>query len=33
MKKLSIIVPCYNEVDTIEEIIQAVKNCPLCSQI
>ena len=28
MKKLSIIVPCYNEVDTVEEIIQAVKNCP-----
>lgn len=28
MKKLSIIVPCYNEVETIEEIIQAVKNCP-----
>ena len=26
--KLSIIVPCYNEIDTVEEIIQAVKNCP-----
>lgn len=26
--KLSIILPCYNEVDTIEQIVQAVKNCP-----
>lgn len=26
--KLSIIIPCYNEQDTIEEVIQAVKNCP-----
>jgi len=26
--KLSIILPCYNEVATIEKIIQAVRNCP-----
>jgi glycosyltransferase involved in cell wall biosynthesis len=26
--KLSIIIPCYNERDTIEEVIQAVRNCP-----
>jgi glycosyltransferase involved in cell wall biosynthesis len=26
--KLSIIMPCYNEVVTIEEIVQAVRNCP-----
>lgn len=26
--KLSIIMPCYNELATIEQIIQAVKNCP-----
>ncbi len=26
--KLSVIMPCYNEVVTIEEIVQAVKNCP-----
>jgi glycosyltransferase involved in cell wall biosynthesis len=26
--KLSIIMPCYNEVATIEDIVQAVKNCP-----
>ena len=26
--KLSIIIPCYNEVNTIEEIIEAVYNSP-----
>ena len=26
--KLSIVLPCYNEVDTIEHIIEAIKNCP-----
>lgn len=26
--KLSIIIPCYNEVDTIEHIVTAVRNCP-----
>ena len=26
--KLSVIIPCYNEVKTIEEIIAAVKNSP-----
>ncbi len=26
--KLSIILPCFNEVNTIENIIEAVKNCP-----
>jgi glycosyltransferase involved in cell wall biosynthesis len=26
--KLSIIVPCYNEINTIETIIKAVKQCP-----
>jgi len=26
--KLSIVLPCYNEVDTIKRIIEAVKNCP-----
>jgi len=26
--KLSIIVPCYNEINTIETIIKAVKECP-----
>jgi len=25
--KLSIVIPCYNEVDTIESIVKAVKNC------
>jgi glycosyltransferase involved in cell wall biosynthesis len=28
MMKLSIVIPCYNEVKTIEEIIKAVKNSP-----
>ena len=27
--KLSIIIPCYNEKNTIEEIINSVKNCPV----
>ena len=27
--KLSIVIPCYNELDTIEEIVQAVKNAPI----
>ena len=27
--KLSIIIPCYNEKNTIVEIINAVKNCPV----
>jgi len=26
--KLSIVIPCYNEVDTIDDIIEAVRNCP-----
>jgi len=26
--KLSIVIPCYNEVDTIERIIEAVRNSP-----
>ena len=26
--KLSVILPCFNEVDTIEKIIDAIKNCP-----
>lgn len=26
--KLSIVLPCYNEIRTIEKIIQAVRNCP-----
>lgn len=26
--KLSIVIPCYNEVDTIDSIIEAVRNCP-----
>ena len=27
--KLSIVIPCYNELDTIERIIEAVKNAPV----
>jgi len=26
--KLSIVIPCYNKVDTIESIVKAVKQCP-----
>ena len=26
--KLSIVIPCYNELKTIEAIVKAVKNCP-----
>lgn len=26
--KLTIVMPCYNEVDTIETVIEAVRNCP-----
>ena len=26
--KLSVIIPCYNEINTIEEIITTVKNSP-----
>ena len=26
--KLTIVVPCYNEVNTIEVVIEAVRNCP-----
>lgn len=26
--KLSIVMPCYNEVETLESIVKAVKNCP-----
>lgn len=27
--KLSVVIPCYNEMATIEEIVQAVKNAPV----
>jgi len=27
--KLSIVIPCYNEVDTIESILKAVQDCPV----
>jgi glycosyltransferase involved in cell wall biosynthesis len=27
--KLSVVIPCYNEVDTIEKIIEAVNACPV----
>jgi len=30
--KLSIIIPCYNEIDTIEELIFRVKNSPINSK-
>ena len=30
--KLSIIIPCYNEIDTIEELIFRVKNAPINSK-
>ena len=30
--KLSIVMPCYNEVETIESIVKAVKSCPYQSK-
>ncbi|MGA1134566.1 MAG: glycosyltransferase family 2 protein, partial [Prochlorotrichaceae cyanobacterium] len=30
--KLSIIVPCFNEVQTIEAVIQTIKNSPISNQ-
>ena len=30
--KLSIIIPCYNEKDTIREIVQAVRNAPVAEK-
>ena len=30
--KLSVVIPCYNEVHTIEEIVGAVKNSPVVSK-
>ncbi len=30
--KLSIIIPCYNELNTLEQLIQAVKNSPIPQQ-
>src|SRR5205807_5108164 len=27
--KISIVIPCYNEKDTIEKIVEAVRNAPL----
>ncbi len=30
--KLSIIIPCYNEINTIAELIKRVKNCPIKSK-
>jgi len=30
--KLSILIPCYNEIDTIDSIVKAVKNCPVQSK-
>ena len=27
--KLSVIIPCYNEVDTIESLLQAVRRAPV----
>ncbi len=32
MMKLSVVIPCYNEVNTIEAIIRAVKNSPYQNQ-
>ena len=26
--KLSVVIPCFNEINTIEEVIDAVKSCP-----
>src|SRR6266481_5009821 len=30
--KVSIVIPCYNEKDTIEKIVEAVRNAPLTSR-
>jgi glycosyltransferase involved in cell wall biosynthesis len=30
--KVSIVIPCYNEKDTIEKIVEAVRNAPLESR-
>jgi len=30
--KVSIVIPCYNEKDTIEKIVEAVRNAPLKSR-
>src|SRR5205807_3735988 len=30
--KISIVIPCYNEKDTIEKIVEAVRNAPLKSR-
>ena len=30
--KVSIVIPCYNERDTIEKIVEAVRNAPLESK-
>jgi glycosyltransferase involved in cell wall biosynthesis len=30
--KVSIVIPCYNERDTIEKIVEAVRNAPLKSR-
>src|SRR5688572_21124990 len=30
--KLSIIIPCYNEIHTIEKIVDAVRRCPVPSK-
>ena len=30
--KVSIVIPCYNEADTIEKIVEAVRNAPLQSR-
>ena len=30
--KVSIVIPCYNERDTIEKIVEAVRNAPLESR-
>jgi glycosyltransferase involved in cell wall biosynthesis len=30
--KVSIVIPCYNEKDTIEKIVEAVRNAPLTSK-
>lgn len=30
--KLSIVIPCYNEVGTIESMVDAVRNCPVQSK-